>query len=260
MPVPVYTARHPRRLLRDLTFETIRDAHVDGTLLPGERLFEDDLARWLGVSKTPVKEALARLSAQDLVEIEANRFTRVATAERGDLLDTLELVGLLHGEAVRTAGAAPPVDAQARADDLARRAGSSPSCLELVRSTGAFLELTRNPLVRRAAEPLDNRAAFLCRHLTIDYSLSPLVDTLGRLRHHLTTRRWHAAADDVVLLFEREALSAAIAPSPVERDLTGLDGGHPLRSTRGSPLSLDVGDARPPARRPGPTGTDPHRH
>ena len=68
MPVPDRSTRRPRRLLRDLTFESVLDAILDGTLHPGERLFEDDIAAWLGVSKTPVKEALARLATQGLVD------------------------------------------------------------------------------------------------------------------------------------------------------------------------------------------------
>jgi DNA-binding GntR family transcriptional regulator len=210
MPVPVYAARHPRRLLRDLTYETIRDAILDGTLTPGERLFEDDLASWLGVSKTPVKEALARLSAHDLVRIEASRSTRVSSADDLDLLDTLELIGVLHGEAVRSL----PHDASASAGRRADRAlavlDEGPTCLALVRSTGAFLELARNPLVERAAEPLHLRAAFLCRHLRVDWSRPALVALLSDLRAALDARDWPRTADALVLLFRRTSLQDAL--------------------------------------------------
>jgi hypothetical protein len=215
MPVPAYATRHPRRLLRDLTFETIRDAIVDGTLIPGERLFEDDLAAWLGVSKTPVKEALARLSAQDLVQIEANRYTRVATADDLDLLDTLELIGVLHGEAVRSLPRAASAAAAAQADLVLTVLDAGPTCLGLVEATGAFLGTARNPLVRRAAEPLDIRAAFLCRHLAVDWSRASPAGRLSELRDALGERDWPRSADALEHVFRRATLHDAIIALPV---------------------------------------------
>ncbi len=222
MPVPVYAARHPRRLLRDLTFDTIRDAIVDGTLTPGERLFEDDLATWLGVSKTPVKEALARLSSHDLVQIEANRYTRVATADVLDLLDTLELIGVLHAEAVRTLPRSASAGAGARADRLASVLDAGPTCTGIVRASGAFLDLARNPLVRRAAEPLDVRAAFLCRHLSVDWSRPSLVARLADLRDALEARDWPRTADALAGALRRTALQGAVEVVPAVAETTSL--------------------------------------
>ena len=212
--MPAHATRNPRRLLRDLTFETIRDAIVDGTLTPGERLFEDDLAAWLGVSKTPVKEALARLSAQDLVQIEANRSTRVATADDLDLLDTLELIGVLHGEAVRSLPRSVADGAARRADRALGVLDAGPTCLGLVEASGAFLELARNPLVRRAAEPLDVRAAFLCRHLAVDWSRASVAGHLLDLGTSLRTRDWPSAADALRRVFRRSSLHGAITARP----------------------------------------------
>ena len=50
-----------RSLLRDDVFARLRDAIVDGTFAPGEQLRDLELADWLGVSRTPVREALLRL-------------------------------------------------------------------------------------------------------------------------------------------------------------------------------------------------------
>jgi len=226
MPVPVYPARHPRRLLRDLTFETIRDAIVDGTLVPGERLFEDDLATWLGVSKTPVKEALARLSSHDLVKIEANRYTRVATADDLDLLDTLELIGVLHAEAVRSLTWGGAAGAEGPAERALAVLDEGPTCLGLVQASAGFLELACNPLVRRAAEPLDIRAAFLCRHLSIDWTRPALVALLGELRTALDDRDWPRTADALVRVFRRASLRDAIkaVPTPPSLSPDHLDG------------------------------------
>ena len=61
MPIPSESLA-PRPLLRDDVHQRLRDAIVDGTLTPGERLRDQDLAVWLGVSRTPVREALLRLA------------------------------------------------------------------------------------------------------------------------------------------------------------------------------------------------------
>ncbi|OIH99693.1 MULTISPECIES: GntR family transcriptional regulator [unclassified Curtobacterium] len=80
MPVPKSTVENsPRKLLRDVVYEKMLAALRDGTLQHGERLNDDELVQWLGVSRTPIREAIAKLVDIGLVEMEANRYTRVAT-------------------------------------------------------------------------------------------------------------------------------------------------------------------------------------
>ncbi|MET4064092.1 DNA-binding GntR family transcriptional regulator [Frigoribacterium sp. PvP120] len=215
MPVPERPTRGPRRLLRDLTFESVLGAIVDGTLRPGERLFEDDIATWLGVSKTPVKEALARLANQGLVEIEANRFTRVAPATAADLLDSLELLGLLHGVALRSAGDADPGEVSRLAATVVRvldRPGAT--CSDLLAATGAFLPVSGNPLARQASEPLQNRTAFLSRHLALPLGSPSLAAPVAELRRALDHREWCAAGDAVVTLLSRRTLEPLLGSVP----------------------------------------------
>src|SRR6476661_3800887 len=64
--------------LREATVEHLRNEIVTGNLKPGELLREVDLANQLGLSPTPVREALVQLAGQGLVEIESNRLKRVA--------------------------------------------------------------------------------------------------------------------------------------------------------------------------------------
>lgn len=59
--------------------ETLRDRILHGELAAGARLGEVELAAGLGVSRTPVREALSRLAAEGLVEISPNRGARVAS-------------------------------------------------------------------------------------------------------------------------------------------------------------------------------------
>ena len=69
----------------------LHSAIVRGELAPGERLPEDELATWLGVSRTPVREALGRLAAAGLVTIDANRGARVAPLDPAEMLDLVQV-------------------------------------------------------------------------------------------------------------------------------------------------------------------------
>ena len=81
MPVPTTsTMRIPRRLHRDEVYERLLEAISDGTLAPGERIRDRDLEVWLGVSRTPIRMALARLEDLSLVETTSQRATRVSPA------------------------------------------------------------------------------------------------------------------------------------------------------------------------------------
>ena len=81
--------------LRDVVFENIRTAIMDGTLKAGERLMEIQLAEQLGVSRTPVREAIRKLELEGLVIMLPRKGAYVASISKKDLFDILELrVGL----------------------------------------------------------------------------------------------------------------------------------------------------------------------
>lgn len=97
MPVPKSpTTQGPRRLLRDVVYEQMLHAIEDGTLEAGERLNDDELTSWLGVSRTPVREAIARLESEGLVEMAANRYTRVASVTGAAHDEAAALLAALH--------------------------------------------------------------------------------------------------------------------------------------------------------------------
>jgi DNA-binding GntR family transcriptional regulator len=117
MPVPGNADSIERTLLRDEAYVRIRDAILDGTLEPGERLRDADLTRWLGLSRTPVREALARLADDGLVESEPQRYTRVTPLDRRDARDASRVVAALHALA---ATLAVPVLTRAELDAMRR--------------------------------------------------------------------------------------------------------------------------------------------
>lgn len=77
--------------LRDVVFETLRKAILTGTLEPGERLREVQLAERLGVSRTPVREAIRKLELEGLVSMVPRRGAEVARITDKNLRDVLEV-------------------------------------------------------------------------------------------------------------------------------------------------------------------------
>ena len=96
MPVPAERAETTRTLLRDQAYTRLRDAILAGTLEPGEQLKDAEIADWLGLSRTPIREALARLEEYGLVETAPNRYTRVAPISARDARDAFPVVAALH--------------------------------------------------------------------------------------------------------------------------------------------------------------------
>lgn len=101
MPIPQNAPAIDRRLLRDDVYRRLRDAIVDGTFAPGEQLRDVDLAAWLGVSRTPVREALLRLAEADLVAAQPGRSTTVSTLSERAVRDARDVVAAMHQLAVR---------------------------------------------------------------------------------------------------------------------------------------------------------------
>jgi len=90
-------------ILSDEVYSCIGSAILDGRLRPGQRLRDVDLAAELGISRTPVREALQRLERLGLVEVAVGRYTRVS--EPGEQLraDTAVFTVLTLGNALRLA-------------------------------------------------------------------------------------------------------------------------------------------------------------
>jgi DNA-binding GntR family transcriptional regulator len=114
MPIPENAPAIDRRLLRDDVYGRLRDAIVDGSLAPGEQLRDGELAAWLGVSRTPVREALLRLAEAGLVVAQPGRSTTVSSLDLRDVRDARDVVAAMHELAVREAvGSLTPADLEA---------------------------------------------------------------------------------------------------------------------------------------------------
>jgi len=168
MPIPTSeSTTAPRRLLRDVAFDTLLAAIVDGTLQPGERLNDADLSRWLQVSRTPIREAIAQLQTYGLIEIEANRYTKVAA--RNDVLyaEAAEFLAGLHSLAHEWGTA--NLDATTRKESRRALAAATKQLkAHDVAGAGALLDVqgalaaaSGNALFSGTEEPLRVRVQFL---------------------------------------------------------------------------------------------------
>lgn len=77
--------------LRDVVFNTLRQAILTGELKPGERLMEIHLANKLGVSRTPIREAIRKLELEGLVTMIPRRGAEVAQITEKSMNDVLEV-------------------------------------------------------------------------------------------------------------------------------------------------------------------------
>lgn len=89
--------------LRDVVFHTLREAILRGDLKPGERLMELQLAEKLGVSRTPIREAIRMLEQEGLAVTMPRRGAEVARMTLKDMEDVLEIREALDELAVRIA-------------------------------------------------------------------------------------------------------------------------------------------------------------
>ncbi|MBS3994936.1 MAG: GntR family transcriptional regulator [Alkaliphilus sp.] len=89
--------------LRDVVFEHLRNSILNGELKPLERLMEVQLAEQLGVSRTPVREAIRKLELEGLVIMVARKGAYVADVSVKDILDVLEVRCVLEGLAASLA-------------------------------------------------------------------------------------------------------------------------------------------------------------
>lgn len=103
MPIPPDAAPIRTTLLRDTVHDRLRDAIVDGTLAPGEVVRDTELASWLGVSRTPVREALLRLGETGLVRAAPGRSTVVAEIDLDEVREAHAVVVAMHRLAVSEA-------------------------------------------------------------------------------------------------------------------------------------------------------------
>jgi len=129
MPIPTTDARRgaPRQLARERVLIEIREAILQGVLQPGERLEEAALRAWLGVSATPIRQALHALMLEGLVESAPQSHTIVASPRPDRVVENMQTVGVLL---LGVAALALPELSEAERGELAAQAGEVAELLD----------------------------------------------------------------------------------------------------------------------------------
>lgn len=146
MPVPQNASAVDRSLLRDDVYKRLRDAIVDGTFLPGEQLKDGELAAWLGVSRTPIREALLRLGASGLVVAVPGRSTTVSEIDPQAVRDARDVIAAMHQLAVRETAGKLTDDDVTRMRDANRRFAEALGSGDIDAAMDADDELHRIPV------------------------------------------------------------------------------------------------------------------
>ncbi|MFD0676492.1 MULTISPECIES: GntR family transcriptional regulator [unclassified Paenibacillus] len=103
MPIPTNYSTPIRMSAKERALSQIQRWIIDGTLQPAEKLIDADLAEVLGVSRTPIREALQLLEVQGLVEMHPGKDTRVKNIEKDDILKMYPTLAALHSLAAELA-------------------------------------------------------------------------------------------------------------------------------------------------------------
>lgn len=188
--------------LADRVYSVMRDRILAGELEAGAFIRELDVSRAMGVSRTPVREALARLASEGLVERLPHRGFRVAEEVTEDLLEVYPILAALEVLVVRTVLPRLDMARIARLRDIARelRAGMTRD------ETDRWVELTRE-FWRALSERCGNR------------KLRDLVDHLRARVHRLELRAYGDVARREECVRRHEAIVEALEEGGAARVL-----------------------------------------
>lgn len=186
-------AKEQHQTLTKRAHETIRDAIVGGRLGAGAQLVEAEIAERLGMSKTPVREALVGLAREGLVEISDFRGARVAKFSASDALEVFQLRSALEPLAVRLSFPAMGEADYEQLDELLLRARDA-------HGQGDWVLLAR--LNREFHAGLHRK----CPNTRVLAILGQLADTVQLL----SVRGWMYRPTHAAELDEHEAILAAL--------------------------------------------------
>lgn len=94
---------YPYMPLREMVYSEIRKAILDTKIVPGQKFTEENLTTQLGVSRTPVREALRKLESEGYITVYHGKYAEVTPIRRAELIEEYELREVLEGYAARLA-------------------------------------------------------------------------------------------------------------------------------------------------------------
>jgi DNA-binding GntR family transcriptional regulator len=154
----------PTRSLSEWTADILRQAIVDGYFEPGKRLDQEAIANELEVSRTPLREAIAALESEGLLQSKPYRGVFVTAVSKKDIREVFALRALLEAEVARQAASSIPdsvlqeLEASLREAQRAYDAGDHRAQFEADRHFHSTLrEFTDNRLLKEVLDGVNNR-------------------------------------------------------------------------------------------------------
>lgn len=96
MPIPQNFSTPTRMLAKDKAVNQLQRWIIDGTLEPGEKIYDTEISKALGISRTPIREALQLLEIQGFIEMRPGKETRVTKIKKDDVLKIYPPIAALH--------------------------------------------------------------------------------------------------------------------------------------------------------------------
>ena len=189
--------------LGDVTFKRLKAMILDGTLEPGTRLSEKKFADHLGVSRTPVREAIGQLVSEGLAKRSAGSAPVVSSVSLNEIMEILHVRSLLECEAARKA---------------ASSGKSTAELIDIRNKMQGFIDGPRPTAAEHSA--LDMRLHFILAEMAGSNLLLELIESLkvktgmydqGSIPDRLVPGcEEHIALIDAVIAKEPDAASAAM--------------------------------------------------
>jgi DNA-binding GntR family transcriptional regulator len=160
-----------QRVLTDWVTASIREAILCGHFEPGEKLDQDLIGQELGVSRTPIREALGRLESEGFVEVRPHRGAFVVMPSREDIRHIYEVLGILEAEVMRLV---TPIIPESLLDEMEKRLREDQEKLDNGDSTtyndvdsprfpASVFQLIDNTLLREIMDGLNQRVGIIRR-------------------------------------------------------------------------------------------------
>jgi DNA-binding GntR family transcriptional regulator len=160
----------PARSLTEWTTEILRQAILDGYFQPGERLDQDAIAKQLEVSRTPLREAIAALESEGLLESKPYRGAFVSKVTTEDIREVFALRALLEAEVVRQCTCSIPgavldeLERMLKGAQKAYRAGNHAAQFEADRRFHETLRsFAESKLLKEVLDGVNNRISVVRR-------------------------------------------------------------------------------------------------
>ena len=199
-----------KRSYRDDIYSYLREMIVQGILEPEAKLRDTDLALQLGVSRTPVREALRRLEDEGLVQTKQNAWTRVAPVTRALAERIYPILRVLEGLALELA--APHL---------------SVADLDAMRDLNAQVKVALQASDARAAAMLDSQLHERFIAACPNPELKGIIRTLKTNQIRLEIHYWRGGVDIALQsVAEHEAMIAALEHGDLIAAKTALEGNY----------------------------------